>query len=83
MNAVTMRQLIQYEMVSDRLNDDTALRVAELALALISWRARRQLRRRIRRGQADFAWAGPDPIARRTEAANNAWLVREQDRRAA
>ena len=61
-------------MLIDSLMSDTELRVIQLELALCSGSARRRLRREIRRGQADFAWAGADPVYRRLEAATNAWL---------
>jgi hypothetical protein len=73
----TWRQAIEAELLDASLDQDLSMRVSALELALCSRRARRRLIRQIRRGQRDFAWAGPDPVWVRAEAVNNAWLVRE------
>ena len=57
-----------------RLDSDTMRRVAALELALADRRVRRRLRREIRQGQRNFAWASTDPLWVRAEAAFNAWL---------
>lgn len=69
----TWPQVIENEWLNDSLSDDVARRLIALELALIDRRARRQLRREIKQGQRDFAWAG-DPAWARAEAATNAWL---------
>ena len=56
--------------------DDLARRVAALEVALTDRRVRRRLRREIRQGQRNFAWASTDPLWVRAEAAFNAWLSR-------
>lgn len=57
-----------YETVIER-------RLAALEEALVSRRARRCLRREIRRRVKQFAWAGPDFWSRRIEDVGNAMLA--------
>jgi len=57
-----------YETVMER-------RLAALEEAVVSGRARRRLRREIRRRLTQFAWAGPDFWSRRVEAVGNEMLA--------
>jgi hypothetical protein len=57
-----------YETVIER-------RLAALEEAVVSGRARRRLRREIRRRLRQFAWAGPDFWSRRVEDVGNEMLA--------
>jgi hypothetical protein len=57
-----------YETVMER-------RLAALEEAVVSSRARRRLRREIRRRLRQFAWAGPDFWSRRVEDVGNEMLA--------
>ena len=70
----TWPQFIEYELLTDHQTSDIALRVAALELALTDRKARRALRRLIRRGQRDFASVSSDPVWVRAEAAFNEYL---------
>lgn len=76
MSSPTWAQAHQHEELTDSIADAVEHRIVMLELALVDRRVRRQLRREIRKGQRDFAWAGSDPVARRMEATFNAWLSR-------
>ncbi len=72
---MSMEKFIQYELISDHLDEALQRRVAMLELALVDRKIRRRLRRRIRQGQRDFARVGPDPVDVRQESAFNLFLA--------
>ena len=71
----TWPQALQYEQVNDRLDEALQRRVAMLELALVDRRIRRRLRRVIRQGQRDFAWAADDAVGIRQESWFNLHLA--------
>jgi hypothetical protein len=76
-------ELIWQQWVDDSYDDVTERRLIALEEALVSRKARRRLRREIRKSAGRFAWVGSEFTWRRLEAVSNDWLCRDRDRQAA
>ncbi len=64
-----------YADIADSDTSHLELRVTLLEEALVSWRARRRLRRTIRRSAAAYAWVAPSFRSRREEATGLDWIA--------
>jgi hypothetical protein len=68
-------ELIWHQWVQQSYEAVTERRLAALEEAVVSRRARRRLRRGIRRRLRQFTWAGPDFWSRRIEDVGNEMLA--------